>query len=116
MELAWEGREFLNEESSLGVWYLLTSLLECSLRYNFQDLGAGVWELSPACREGLLYDGSLALEQGELAKELGMGCLPHSAAITEQPLLHPSPGQLGGTLTQNCPLLPPVADSSYRCR
>lgn len=92
MELAWEWRGFLKEESSLGVGYLLTSLLECSLRFNLHDLGAGVWELSPACRDGLLCDGSLALEQGELAKELGVGCLPHSAAIAEQSLLHPSAG------------------------
>lgn len=66
---SWLGRGgFLNKESSLGVWYLLTSLR--SLRLDL--LGAGVRKFSPACRKGLPYGGSLALEHGELAKGGGL--------------------------------------------
>lgn len=62
---------------------------------------------SPACRQGLPYGGSLALEHGKLAK--GGGLLAPFCRCNRMFFLLPAAGQLGGTLTQNC-LLPPVAD------
>ncbi|XP_036025766.1 myosin light polypeptide 6 isoform X2 [Onychomys torridus] len=68
---------------------------------NYEGSWCWCLEISPACRQGLPYGGSLALEHGELAE--GVGLLASFCCYNRRFFLHPSAGQLGGTLTPSCP-------------